>query len=67
MSLPTWLAAGWLQSHKTSRAEIREPRCIPSDRLFDGSALHFHARFRDLRHPATYPRPAGAYSTQSAG
>ena len=24
MSLPTWLAAGWLQPHKTSRAEIRE-------------------------------------------
>ena len=24
MSLPTWLAAGWLQPHKTSRTEIRE-------------------------------------------
>jgi hypothetical protein len=24
MSLPNWLAAGWLQSHKTSAAEIRD-------------------------------------------
>lgn len=38
MSLPTWLAAGWLQPHKTSPAEIRELWLIVGRDLADAAS-----------------------------
>ena len=38
MSLTTWLAAGWLQSHKTSPAEIRDLWLIVARDLEDAAS-----------------------------
>ena len=38
MSLPTWLAAGWLQKHRTSAAEIRDLRLIVERDLADAAS-----------------------------
>ncbi|MGH7945120.1 MAG: hypothetical protein ACREH8_03055 [Opitutaceae bacterium] len=38
MSLPTWLAAGWLQPHKTSPAEIRDLWLIVGRDLMDAAS-----------------------------
>ncbi|MDO8541905.1 MAG: hypothetical protein Q7S40_15825 [Opitutaceae bacterium] len=38
MSLPTWLAAGWLQPHKTSPGEIRDLWQIVSRDLNDAAS-----------------------------
>lgn len=38
MSLPTWLAAGWLQPHKTSPEEIRDLWSIVSRDLTDAAS-----------------------------
>ncbi|MEY2878342.1 MAG: hypothetical protein RLZZ15_722 [Verrucomicrobiota bacterium] len=38
MSLPTWLAAGWLQKHNTSAAEIRDLWLIVDRDLADAAS-----------------------------